>query len=620
MARHFWRKRFLFPWPKTGLVGVTVMALALLALACAPAAQPEAAPAGQASPEQVAATATPVQELISAQAGRPSEEGTYVERAGLRFFIPKGYALAGPSIPADPREPRYGGIFTHAAAGDAPSLDAHDTTGSQAYNRTSSLFDRLIHFPVGPGIELYGQEIIPGLATSWEISDDFMTYTLHLRQGVKWPNVPPVNGREFTSEDVVFTINYYQEPDSVIKGRYAAIKNVEAVDKYTVVLHMKEMDLSLLDGTLAEIPRGYMLPKEHKQLNRRVRIIGTGPFVMEGDYEFKVGLNARRNPDYWLKDAQGKQMPYVDGWRTRVMDDASARLAAFRTGKIDVGAPTGSPQAARDLLKSNPNTIVRESIGVQSLVGVGFRLDKEPFNDVRVRRALSLAVNYDEWARTLYEIGASPSVMINGYFTGEPNTPENYGEWYQYNPQKAKALLAEAGYPNGLTVTVEYFIYDPTHTETHELLTSYWKAIGVTSQIKSMDYTIFRTNLDKGTWTDLSGWAFTVPFPSSVYTLVAPLVPGGPQNTNMGNLNDPEVTRMVKEIQALYKDTAKQTALLKQLRRRLIDQVYEIPWQYGHSFAASQPWLRNYPPDTQVNRNEVSRQAAYAWIDDDWRR
>ncbi|MBI2856068.1 MAG: hypothetical protein HYX93_04400, partial [Chloroflexi bacterium] len=181
------------------------------------------------------------------------------------------------------------------------------------------------------------------------------------------------------------------------------------------------------------------------------------------------------------------------------------------------------------MLKTNPNTIFQEYVAVQNLVGMGFRLDKEPWNDVRVRRALSLAINYEEWARTIYEISASPVPLINGYWVGEPNNPENFGEWYQYNPQKAKQLLAEAGYPNGFTMTVEYFVYGPEHTETHELMNSYWKAIGVTSQIKALDYTVFRANLDKGSWTDIGGWAFNFPFPGDQYSLVKPLVPGGPQ-------------------------------------------------------------------------------------------
>ncbi|MSQ40260.1 MAG: ABC transporter substrate-binding protein [Dehalococcoidia bacterium] len=591
--------------------------LALVALACAPAAQPTAEPAVVAPRETP--TAAPVEELATAAEVKPSEEGTYVERAGLTFFVPKGYVAGGVTVPPDPREPKYGGSFTRAIQSDPPNLDPQQTTGSMSYAVTALPYDRLIHYPMGPETDVYGTAVIAGLAESWEISDDMLTYTFHLRQGVKWHNTPPVNGREFTSEDVVFTYNLMAEPGSVIKGRFASVNSVTAPDRYTVVYRMKQVDLSLID-TLSVIPWGYILPKEAKQFNRKLTSIGTGAYVMQGDYEYKVGVNFHRNPDYWLKDAQGNQLPYIESYRHVIIPDASARTAAFRTGKIDSGTSAGTPMEVRALLKSNPNIIIQEHIGVQSNVGVGFRLDKEPWSDVRVRRALSLAIDYDEWSRTVYEIGASPSTMINGYWTGEANTPANYGEWYQGpDVKRAKALLAEAGYPNGFTMTVEYNVYGPEHTNAHELMQAYWKAIGVTSQIKVMDYTFWRVNLDKGTWTDLTGWGFIVPFPSNLDSLVAPLVPGGPANTNMGNLNDPVVTALVEEFKVSYKDNAKRQVLLKQIRRRLIDQVYQIPWQYGHIFGVTQPWVRNFQPTNNAMQSEGNRATITAWIDDAWR-
>ena len=607
--------------PRTTLLGVAFLVVALLALACAPAEEPTAttAPsAGEPETTVMEGEAAEEEELVSAEF-IPSEEGRFVERAGLQIFIPKGYVAGGPLIPADPREPRYGGLFTVAEVYDPPSLDPYHTTASGMYAKNGHVYERLIHYPMGPGTDIYGSELIPGLAESWEWSDDFKELTFTLRKGVKWQNVAPVNGREFTSEDVVYTMNLYKEPESILKGRYDGVDRVEAPDRYTVVFYMKDVDLSVVD-TLSTIPRGYIIPKEGNDFNRRLRSIGTGPYIMAQDYEYKLGVSFRRNPDYWLKDEQGNQYPYMDSMKMVIIPDAASRVAAFRANKIERGVALPSPQAARDMLRTNPNTIIQEYVGVQSLVGVGMRLDKEPFNDVRVRRALSLAIDYEEWAQTLYEIPASPAVTVNGFFTGEPNNLENYGEWYQGpDVERAKALLAEAGYPDGFSIKTEYFVYNPSHTETHELLQAYWKTIGVTTEILPLDYPIFRANLDKGAWTDISGWAFIVPFPSDMDSLVKPLVPGGPQNSNQGWVNDPELTRLVGEFRASYKDAAKRLDLLTQIRRRTLDQVFQIPWQYGHLFSAVQPWVRNYQPSNNATHSEGTRNTMTAWIDDAWK-
>ncbi|MBI2855501.1 MAG: ABC transporter substrate-binding protein, partial [Chloroflexi bacterium] len=617
MARYFWRKSPWFVGRKPALVGIALVVLALMALACAPAAEPTAAPSG-ATPEVAAPTATPVEELVSATEQRPSEEGRYVEMAGLQVFVPKGFVAGGPIIPPDPREPRYGGVFNNATGPDPPSLDPYQTTSAWMQRPTSVVYERLVHFPHEPGIDVFKAGIVPGLAESWDVSKDFLKYTFHLHKGVKFQDVPPVNGREFNAEDVVFTYGLFTEPESIVKGAFANIERVEAVDRYIVVYHMKQVDPGLLSG-IALTGRGYILPKEATQYNRKLTAVGTGPFIQAGDYEYKVGVTLRRNPDYWMTDQAGRKLPYLDGFKINVIPDSSARTAAFRTGKVDEGASTSAPQEVRNLLKTNPYSIVLERVGVQNLVGIGFRLDKEPWNDVRVRRALSLAINYEEWAQTNYEISSSPAPTINGYWVDEPNTPENFGEWYQGpDVARAKALLAEAGYPNGFTMTVEYYPYGQDHTATHELLGQYWKAIGVTSQIRALDYTVFRANLDKGSWTDIGGWAFNFPFPADEDSLLRPLVPGGPQNSNLGWLNDPEITALVQEHQKAYADPAKRKELVRQIRRLLLDRVYQIPWQYGHLFGVTQPWVRNYQSVTHALASEYARTLIPTWIDDAW--
>ncbi|MSQ40261.1 MAG: ABC transporter substrate-binding protein [Dehalococcoidia bacterium] len=599
--------------------------LALLALACAPAAEPQAAqePAVPAPAEVAApAPAAPAEAPVAAVVPAAPEGGKYIDRAGLHMFVPKGSEYGAPIIPADAREPRYGGTLTQALAGDPPNIDPYSTTATFSYTPTGHLYDRLVHLPVGGGVDATVQTFVPGLAESWEVDENFMNFTFHLRKGVKFQNLPPVNGREFTSDDVLFTYDLFTSAGSVQKGFFLDVNKVETPDKYTVIYHMKTPSPGFL-SVLSQVGRGYILPRGSENINRKITAIGTGPFIAATDYEYKVGIDQRRNPDYWATDQRGNRLPFLDRFLVRIIPDSSARTAAFRTGKIDVGASVGNPTEAKALLRTNPTTLIREGTTPFGTADVGFRLDKAPWSDVRVRRAMSLAVDYEALSQTLYEVPFDGSVMISGAWYGSNNTiatltKECSCPWYQGpDVKQAKALLAEAGYPNGFTTTYEYFIYSQQHTSNAELLAEYWRQIGVTVQIKSMDYSIWRANLDKGAWPDITGWSFIFPYPSSMYGAVAQVVPGRAGNSNMGWVFDPKLTALVADFDTLYKDASKQTNVLKQIRAYVLDQVYGVPWSAGHSYSAFAPRLRNYTPIISILTAEY-RLAVGAWIDNDW--
>ncbi len=601
-------------------------ALALVALACAPAAQaPTAAPT--VAPAVVAPTAAPAPAEGVPVPGvfEVPKTGKYIERAGLRIFVPEGFEFGSALIPPDPRTPRYGGIVVQPQGGDPPSIDPYHTTATFMGLPLSATYEKLIHAPAGPNVDPDVDVRVPGLAESWDISSDFLKYTFHLRKGVKWHNLPPVNGREFDAEDVKFTLDLYMSSGSVQKGFFVDVDRVEVVDKYTVVISMKKVNPGIL-AILSDYGRGWILPRESANINRRITAIGTGPFMVATDYEYKVGITTRRNPDYWQTDpVWGNKLPYMDGRKIVIIPDASARTAAFRTGKTDTGASTATPIEARSILKTNPTAIFTERRLVHSTAQVGFRLDKEPWNDVRVRRAMSMAVDYETWNQTVYGTPANSMwVAISGAWYGPPdNSPAALAKecgcpWYSYDPKAAKALLAEAGYPNGFTTSSEYYVYGPQHTESHELLAAFWKAIGVTVNIKAMDYTVFRANLDKGSWTDIGGWSFIFPYPSSIYGAMQHFVPGQGQNSNVGWVNDPKLTAIAKEFEVSYKDLQKQKDMVKQARIYYLNQVFSIPWANGNSYGAFAPRLRNYQPTTNSLLSNDGWHFAVTWIDDDY--
>ncbi len=602
---------------------VFLATLALLALACAPAAQPTAAPEATAAPAAPEATAAPVA-TSAPSTGEVPTTGKHIETAGLRIFIPTGFVFGGPIIPPDPRQPRYGGIAVHAMAGDPPSLDPYHTTGTYTQQPTVQYYERLVHYSVAAGTDPFNSPIIPGLAESWGVSDDFLTYTFHLRKGVKFHNLPPVNGREMDAEDVKATWDLFMSAGSVIKPYFAKVDRVEVIDRYTVALHMKEVDPGMLT-TLSELIRGYILPREladPASRDRRLAGIGTGPFMADAPYEFKVGVRYKRNPDYWGFDEGGNRLPYVDGVSIVVMPDHAARLTAFRTGKIDWGATVGDPTAMRALLRTNPTTLVQEYVA-PSVGFYAFRLDRAPWSDVRVRRAFSMALDYETTAQTLFGSSAlglgSP---VSGYWHGSDDRLTTVTKvcecpWYTYDPQRAKALLAEAGFPKGFSPDLVFFAYTQSTIEQSELNGAYWKAIGVDVKIKSQDYTVFRVNIDIAGWEALS-YSFIFPAPSSIYSAMGVMIPGGPANPMAGLPNDPKLTALAKGVIAAYdKDEATRNELVRQTRAYYLDQVFTLPVVSGVTYQVMPPRMRNFQSftSTVVNLHRSWRQA---WIDDAW--
>ncbi len=600
-----------------------IAAMALLALACAPAQQSTAAPT-EAAPVVAEATATvPAGAVRLSGAPEVPTTGKYIERAGLRIFFPQGYEFGGSTIPPDPRPPRYGGNVIQAIGAEGPSLDPYHTTSSNTVPIIGILYDRLVHYPTEPGTDPYVAALIGGLAESWDIADDLLTYTFHLRKGVKWHNLPPVNGREFDAEDVKFTLDVYRSEGSVQKGHFLDVDRVEVVDRYTVAFHMKQVNPAML-SLMSEVGKGFMLPRESATFDRRIKAIGTGPFIAGKDYEYKVGLPRLRNPDYWAFDQRGNRLPYVDHFDLVIIPDPSARLTAFRTGKVDEGATVTTPTELRALLRTNPTTLVQEYRSVYPNGWIGIRLDKAPWNDVRVRRAMTSAIDWGTYSQTLLEVPLNVVQFRqapSGAFYGSDNSVETLAKvcgcpWYTYNPKLAKELLAQAGYPNGFTALLQYSTYgSSTFTETYELMAAYWKEIGADIQLKVQDHTVFRAAIDRGSWTDLT-YSFLFPYPSTAFGAVDSYVPGAAQNPAMGWVNDPKLNALAKEVRAAYKDQAKLQDLVRQVHAYSLDQVFHIPLLVGNSRTFFAPRLRNFQPFTTSLGDY--RQRMHAWVDEDW--
>lgn len=610
------------------LIAGLVLSIALVAMACSAAEEPAPAPVAPAATQAPAAVVATPEGQVESKAVTGFEqyqtgEGAFTTVAGLDIWVPDGYTHGGPIIPPDPRAPQYGGTFVFGAAADPPSLDPYHTTSVYMTNNVGRSYERLIHLPTGPGVDQFVDNRVGGLAESWEWGDDFLSLKFNLRQGVKWQNIAPVNGREFDSSDVKFTFDLYSDPESIQKGFFANVESVTTPDKYTAIYNLKKVDLNMF-AVLSDPGRGFMLPKESVDINRRLTAIGTGAFMSDSDFQYKLGNTYSRNPDYWEKDAAGNAMPYLDGVKIRYIGDPSARIAAFRTGKIDAGVAISTPDGADDILRTNPTSIIQEYTFPYSTANTGFRHDKEPWSDVRVRRAMALAVDWDALSQTVWGVPANPWIGISGAWYGEATNDlatlnaHTSGDWYSYDPERAKALLAEAGYPDGIKTSLEYYPYNPSHTESHEFKAAYWKEVGIDVEIKSLDYSVFRANLDNGSWTDIGGWTFIYPYASSLEGAILDLKPGHGQNENTGFILDDELAGLVDQVYAAYADQDLRFELMEKVRARYLDQVMSLPWPSGHGYYAGSPRMRNHQSRNSALVSNDMRYMNYVWVDDAW--
>jgi peptide/nickel transport system substrate-binding protein len=412
-----------------------IVILTMLLGACAPAAQPTAAPA-QATAAPAEPTAAPAEPTV---------------------------APAEPTAAAATSD-KYGGTLRHAYF--APTnLDPAFLT---------SVSDDEIARQWGDFLVYVGEENAPdparSLAEKWETSADGLTWTFTLREGVKFHN-----GETLTSQDVKATFDRLRDEQigAATVALYSNIVDITAPDDRTIVFTLEKMNpdflLDLGDYHATVTWSGIKDPK--------TEFIGTGPFMID-QYLPEDRLVFKRNPSYWMKDAEGNQLPYLDGMEFIFMAEPSAQVEALRGGQVDYLIYL--PSEFVKTLKEDPNIQVLEKPSNTSFV-VRMRSDKKPFDDVRVRQAFKAATD-----RAAILAAAFEGLGVTGRDT--PIGP-GYDDFYLDAPEpvrdveKAKQLLAEAGYPDGLDITFTAQQISPVPAMA-TILKEQWAEAGINAEIQ----------------------------------------------------------------------------------------------------------------------------------------
>ncbi|MBI2906366.1 MAG: ABC transporter substrate-binding protein [Chloroflexi bacterium] len=379
----------------------------LLLASCAPAASPSAG-ATPAAPPPTGPKAT-----VAGPAPTPKAEAAKPDRGGMLNLI------------------------------HLRTIDNHDIIQLSANFHAYPPYERLFRW--APDLKTLVYE----LATAWEISKDGLGVTFNLRKGVKWHD-----GKPFTSADAATTVKWITNPPKGFMSRqqelFAAVKSIEAPDDYTLKLGLKYPS-AVLDTSFA-LGNTVMYPQHVLEAKGSMKddVVGTGAFKFKR-YVPGVSMDYERNKDYW-----DRELPYLDGLKYYIIVDASARFAAFRTRRV---------HRHQELSTTEAEVVQKEMSGAQlitypnpSAVEGLMRVTRPPFDDVRVRRAISLAI--DRQALNQFVTQGAGKVGLTMFPGGRWALPDaeiaklpGYRQPKDQDLAEAKRLLAEAGYAQGLKIT-----------------------------------------------------------------------------------------------------------------------------------------------------------------------
>lgn len=505
--------------------------------------------------------------------------------------------------------PRRGGSL-RARGWDPVHFDPHLTRAFMTHTALSFVYNKLLRHKVGPDVPPGTFIVEPDLAERWETPDD-TTYIFHLRQGVKWHNKPPVNGRELVAEDVKFSFDrFLTVPGNPERQLLESVDRVEVVDRYTVKFLLKEPFVWLLDILANAMCVWIVAPEVAQQYGDFKKVetaIGTGPFLLES-YEPNVKTIFKRNPDYFR---QG--LPYIDAVEWLVVQDESTGLAMYRTGQLDTG-PGGNWTVRQEdleaLKKSHPHLRYQDMLAINSTT-IWMRTDQPPFNDVRVRRAISQAVDRQALIEAVYLRG-EPSPAIGRGLAQWSLPVDQLGEgarYYQYNPKEAKRLLAEAGYARGLKTQLTVSSgYGRDLIEATQLVQRYLKDVSIEVELKVQEYGAYQATTGQGKFEGMAMGPFAVAWEGDS-ALYGPYMPNQPRNR--GHVNDPKLAAMV-QAQRRTKDPEARKQILVDFQRYAAEQQYYV-YLFSVMITSSwQPYLKNFAHNLTF---DYGSRVAEAWLD-----
>jgi dipeptide transport system substrate-binding protein len=432
----------------------------------------------------------------------PSKSDT--ARGRKSFRLAKSVLMCAVALPALlALTPVSAKTLVYCAEGSPENFYPGVNTTGTSFDANEPIYNRLVEFERG------GTKVVPGLAERWDISADGKEYTFYLRKGVKWHNHRAFKPtRDFNADDVVFAFErQWKEANPYFKvtspnhsyfgdmGMPKLLKSVDKVNDYTVKITLNTLEAPFLSNLA--MPYAAVQSKEYADAMLKAGTpekidqepIGTGPFYLV-QYQKDATIRYKAFAPHWAGKAKIDDLVYA------ITPDASVRWAKLQKGECHV-MPYPNP-ADLEAIRKDTSVTVLEQPGLN--VGyLAYNTQKKPFDDVRVRKAINMAIDKNAIIKAVYlSAGVAAKNPI-------PPTQWSYNDAIKddpFDPVAAKKLLAEAGFPNGMTTDLWAMPvqrpYNPNAKRIAELMQADLAKIGVTAEIKSFEWGEYRKRMQAG--------------------------------------------------------------------------------------------------------------------------
>jgi peptide/nickel transport system substrate-binding protein len=473
----------------------------------------------------------------------------------------------------------------------------HETATISVVFPSSPCFNNLVMFDPANPVES-PENVVPELAEKWSWQDNYRNLVVFLRRNVKWHD-----GQPFTSKDVKFTFDMVREaPEAQARLRlnprkdwYANVEAIEAADPYTVVFRLKRPQpslLMLLASGYSPIYAAHVNPADY-----RSRCVGTGPFKVK---EWRRGefIEYVKNQDYWVKDR-----PYLDGLKYVVIVERGTRTAALQSGQLDIAMPGETTKTAAEQLKKAVPQLVVTTVATSVTDNIVMNEKKPPFDNVKVRLAVSYAIDRRGLINGVHQGGAVPAVAM---------APKPYGVWGLLDrdfaalpgygkpadmKEQAKKLMVEAGYGPGKPLRVEMVTRAiAVYVDMASFVINELKQVGIEATLKQVETAQWHPMATRGDYqigANLTGLGVDDPDANFYENFAC----GSPRN--YGFYCSEQVMKMIEQ-QSMELDPARRLALVIAVQKQLEQDAARPTLDQRLDYFTVWPHVKNMVPHHNI--------------------
>ena len=492
--------------------------------------------------------------------------------------------------------PRRGGILLAAIAAEPPSLDPHQEGTFANIQLVAPLYSLLLQFDPQDFSKIIGD-----VATDWKMAPDGRIYTFKIRQGIRFHDGSPLTAADVKAsyDKIIFP------PEGVRSSRktsYSAVERVEAPDPGTVVFRLKFPSAALLINLAS--PWNVIYPKKYldKDPNYfKTNVVGSGPFKFKS-YTHGSTFEGERNPNYFVKDR-----PYLDGYKFFISTDTSVRAMAIRSGRAWIEFRNMPGPEVEAIKKQLGDKVVVQETGMSSSWGIAVNHTVKPFNDVRVRKALTLGIDRYTAGKVLFPINGLKLVGGSLRPGSEFSLPEaelqklpGFARDAEKSRVEARRLLAEAGYPNGLKVVLKNRNVKLPFQDWGVFVIQEWRKIGVEAEHRPLETAAwFADGQNTGNFELIVSSPSTFMDDPDVW--VNRYTTGDTEN--WGRFSDPRLDDLYAR-QARSLDPVERKKLVNEMERIVLENVHYLPGLWWTRNVVHWAKVKNYvaPPNQFSNQ------------------